>query len=128
VNSAVQSFFNSTPGTTQAVVLFIAPFCQRQSCRRLWITRRLVLMMLFSFCILSAAVLAEPTITQVKEVSGLMHTDSELCTSMFALCPDGELIKERSTKLQTCSAGQRRAAGESINLTGTLVRLPSRSI
>jgi len=34
----------------------------------------------------------------------------------------------QSTKLETFSAGQRRVSGESISLTGTLVRLPSRSI
>jgi hypothetical protein len=66
------------------VVLFITPLRQRQRCWRFLITL-LVLMMLFPLCILRAAVLAEPTVTQVKEVSGLMHSANELCTSTFVL-------------------------------------------
>ena len=49
-------------------------------------------MMLFPLCIRCTAVLAKPTVTQVKEVSGLMHilkVSFVLCTVRYALaCRD----------------------------------------
>ena len=133
------------------MVLFIAPLRQRQTCLGFGIGG--LMMVLLTFSLFSATVLAEPAVAQVEEVCGLMHNlATELCALNCPICvclvvtrPTRTIVgfdrvwlvtsrqaeayrTVQSTKLETFSAGQRRVSGESISLTGTLVRLPSRSI
>jgi hypothetical protein len=54
------------------VVLFIAPLRERQACV-CFVIGGLMMVVLFTLCILRTTVLAEPAVAQVKEVSGLMH-------------------------------------------------------
>jgi len=61
------------------VVLFIAPLRQRQTCWGFAIVR-VMMVVLLTFSLFSTAVLAEPPVTQVEEVCGLMHNLAvELC-------------------------------------------------
>jgi hypothetical protein len=64
------------------VVLFIAPLRQRQTCLGFVIDG--LMMVLLTFSLFSATVLAEPAVAQVEEVCGLMHNlATELCTSSY---------------------------------------------
>jgi hypothetical protein len=64
------------------VVLFIAPLRQRQTCLGFVIGG--LMMVLLTFSLFSATVLAEPAVAQVEEVCGLMHNlATELCTSSY---------------------------------------------
>ncbi|HEV8134877.1 MAG TPA: hypothetical protein VGP85_09385 [Pyrinomonadaceae bacterium] len=63
-------------------MLFIAPLRQRQTCLGFVIDG--LMMVLLTFSLFSATVLAEPAVAQVEEVCGLMHNlATELCTSSY---------------------------------------------
>jgi hypothetical protein len=59
------------------VVLFIAPLRQRQA-GRCFVIVRLMMVVLLTFSLFSATVLAEPAVAQVEEVCGLMHKPHEV--------------------------------------------------
>ena len=112
------------------MVLFVAPLRERQACWRFAIGG-LMMVVLLSFCLFSTTVLAEPAIAQVEKVCGLMHILTKHCALIFVLCLSCELTttdKAQSTRHTDREVAYRRASGESINRTGTLVRLPSRHI
>ena len=52
-------------------MLFFNPPCER---RALWLLWAVMLVMVFAFCGLRAAVFTEPAITQIEEVGRLVHT------------------------------------------------------
>ena len=95
----------------------------------------MVMIVMFAFSLFSTAVFAEPPVTEIKEVSRLVHGQWKPCALIFApgVCSLTEQITR--CKTQSLSALPRRAerayrleSGESISLTGTLIRLPSRKI
>jgi hypothetical protein len=54
------------------VVLFVAPFRERQAGRS-FVVGGLMMVMLLTLSLFSTTVLAEPPVAQVEEVCGLMH-------------------------------------------------------
>lgn len=67
----------------------------------------MLLMLVFPLRILRAAMLTQPPVTEVEEVRGLVHS---------------KLLTAENDPLKF----QRRESGDSINLTGTDMRRPSR--
>ena len=60
---------DSTACTNHPTPLFlINPFSQRQ-----WLALTLLMFYVFAFCVIRAAVFAEPAITQIEEVGRLVH-------------------------------------------------------
>jgi hypothetical protein len=61
----------------------------------------MLVLVLFSLCIFSATVFAEPAVTQVEEVSRLVHWTFGLCALIFVLSPyskQPEIQIEQRTK------------------------------
>lgn len=54
------------------MALFINPFGERKTCRLALAI--VVLLMLLAFGVFSAAMFAEPAVTQIEEVVGLVHS------------------------------------------------------
>ena len=75
-----KGFFNTATGTSQTVPFFIDPFRQGET-RQLAVVSlfsrfcggQRAVMVLFSFCIFGTAMFAEPSVTEIEEVVGLMH-------------------------------------------------------
>jgi hypothetical protein len=76
--------------------------------------------MSFAFSIFGAAVFAEPAVAKIEEVVGLMHLEGGSHASVVF----------RHRRPSSCHAGcrQRGNSAASLNLTGTVKRLPSRQI
>lgn len=64
----------ATPRTQEPVVFFINPFGERKV-MHLALAIFIWLMLLVAFRVLRAAMFAEPTVTQIEEVRGLMHLE-----------------------------------------------------
>lgn len=103
---------NTTAWTYQAVVFFVRPLskCELRSA--------ILMMVMSSFGFFSAAVFAEPSVAKIEEVSCLDHQGKDLRSS----------DEDPRSPTQDQPRDHRRDSGESINLTGTVIRLPFRHI
>lgn len=66
------------------------------------------------FCFFSATVFAKPAVAQIEEVRCLEHQGTDL--------------RPWVSGLRSPTQDQRRDSGESVSLTGTVIRLPFRHI
>jgi hypothetical protein len=71
VSSVAYLLRNATAGAYEPPpMLFFNPFCQR---RALWRLRAVLVLVMFTFRGLRAAMFTEPAITQIEEVGRLVH-------------------------------------------------------
>ena len=74
-------------------MFFVAPLCKREARRFTVTSTMMMVVVMFAFSLFGAAVFAEPTVTQVEEVSRLVHGLKELCALIFI---PGFLFRERT--------------------------------
>lgn len=91
----------------------------------------MMVVVILPFSVLSTAMFTEPTVTQVEEVSSLVHSESPgRRPSPECLFPErtNQGLKTYVDYRRHATSFYLRESGESINLTGTLIRCPSRRI
>jgi hypothetical protein len=91
----------------------------------------MLMVVIFLFSVFGATVFTQPTIAQVEEVSSLVHRSLLDVDYVPDVCSPSEQITDRRTHVdyrKHATSFYLRESGESINLTGTLNRCPSRSM
>jgi hypothetical protein len=81
------------------VVLFIAPLRERQT-GGCFVIGRMVMVVVSTFSLLSTTVLAEPTVAEVEEMCGLVHSCRRISYDRLLACRGS--IEDQHDRLRAC--------------------------